>query len=299
MKENIRPSHIRSGGSSISEFHRAQIHQEMCDLVDLYGEDGPVLSYIQQMRGSGEWGSGLEALSAGYFYKRPVSIWVNSSDGAPAATLEPPGTQGEPPIGLVHCHGNHWDSYVLPVDWHQPSSGINVFRVARQSIEEIREDRAFQEEGGPDLIRDPCLDEEQRRARRDLIAARYEAKAPPSQGKRARPKVTPTRSFARGSTGASASNGRAVTAEAEAVSTTPAITAGARLESQNLSAVQNPEVGQLDRQYCTQALMRIGLSETEALQALTACGGDVESVKQLYGIEWDPATGCTIQSWFT
>lgn len=41
---------------------------------------------------------------------------------------------------------------------------------------------------------------------------------------------------------------------------------------------------------CIATLVRLGLSNAEAAQALAACGGDVESVKSLYGIGWGSDT---------
>merc|ERR1740116_415522 len=75
------------------------------------GDDAPVVRYVQKMRRSGEWGTGLEAMCAVYRYSRPVHIW--SPDGY--SELQPPGgassSSSDPgPILLVHNGRNHWDS---------------------------------------------------------------------------------------------------------------------------------------------------------------------------------------------
>jgi len=179
MEQHLLPSQISSGHSNLSAFHRAEIQREMSDIVDLHGDDGPILKYINKMRQPGEWGSGLEALCAAYLYSRPVSIWRGSEDslhGPPAATIEPPGVSGQQPVGLLHVGGNHWNSVLLAVN--QTGGAAAAYKVSGQpppTAAEIAADRAFQLEAVPDARHDPTRDEEQRRIQRDRVAARYEA----------------------------------------------------------------------------------------------------------------------------
>lgn len=48
---------------------------------------------------------------------------------------------------------------------------------------------------------------------------------------------------------------------------------------------------------CLEALQRVGLNGAEATEALAACNGDLERVKELYGIDWDDQ-GRTVQTPF-
>merc|ERR1719235_457412 len=71
--------------------------------------DASVKRYVAKMRRPREWGTGLEALSAAYVYRRPVHVWEANGEHT---ELRPPydhlGTGDV--IHLLHNSRNHWDS---------------------------------------------------------------------------------------------------------------------------------------------------------------------------------------------
>ena len=115
MRSYLLPSAIASGRCPFTEPHLRMLQDQR---AEFFGHpngsdpDAAALRYVQKMRRSDEWGSGLEALCAAYRYGRPVYIW--SPEGT--SVLEPP-TAKPQPIRLSHNGRNHWDS-LMPLEGH-------------------------------------------------------------------------------------------------------------------------------------------------------------------------------------
>ncbi|CAE8661766.1 unnamed protein product [Polarella glacialis] len=348
MEQHMLPSAVRRGLSDLSPQHRDEISRTMSDVVDFNGDDDKLLCYVQRMRRRGEWGSGLEALCAAYFYRRPVFFWCSSPNGPPVSTIEPP-SAGNPPVGLLHINGNHWESIIVPADWVGSKRGFVMVCAPRPSAAEVADDRAFLKEDGPAPVVDPSRTDEQRRQQRERVASRYEALMPTnstsssSSSKPARRPLAikqtlasknalakpPTTSVSNGrrtvSTSMSSVDFEVLEAELRNRRCLEALVLHGLTELQALEALTachgdanqvkalygiDSDVTQaeshapgtsedlLQRTHCVEALVRLGFSELQALEALTGCDGDVSLVKRTYGLDWDPVSGKTVQNWF-
>lgn len=71
------------------------------------------------------------------------------------------------------------------------------------------------------------------------------------------------------------------------------------MESERTEVLATPSAAaEISNRQCTDALKRVGLSEAEALDAMTACDGDIDKLKRLYCIDWDQDGSQTTQAWF-
>eukprot|EP00928_Gymnodinium_smaydae_P061588 TRINITY_DN45632_c0_g1_i1.p1 TRINITY_DN45632_c0_g1~~TRINITY_DN45632_c0_g1_i1.p1 ORF type:complete len:388 (-),score=59.99 TRINITY_DN45632_c0_g1_i1:274-1437(-) len=327
MEVNLLPSHVHDGSSELIAHHREKIHTTMADIVNIYGEDRLVVEYVTRMKRNGEWGSGLEALCAAYKYRCCVCIWVNEASGAPFEVIRPPRIERRP-IGLLHVNGNHWDTMQIPSSWSREGEPP-LTPESRPSPSNAAEDRAFLEEEVSQPVRDPARSDDARRAQRDLIAARYEASSKQGVSAKARPKKSGQLAVSVQKAKASAADETAVSASASSASDPQSIAkrlvAAGLTEAQALEAlsacdgdvhsvlslyglgdkeqaVKSQETDLLatdakQNKQCVDALKRVGLTESQAVEALTACQGDIQKVKQLYSIDWDPVSCETVQDW--
>lgn len=93
-----------------------------------------VLRYVQRMRRSGEWGTGLEALAAAYVYGRPVRVW--SPDGysellPPAAVVSDAPSRQTSGLRVLREPFAAWASLFLV---RPGGTGIVGFTCTRSSI---------------------------------------------------------------------------------------------------------------------------------------------------------------------
>jgi len=249
MEQNLRPSVVSAGCSQLSASHGDHISRQLSDVVNINGDDADFLEYIQKMRKPGEWGSGLEALCAAYRYSCSVCIWADfSGEDQPMDIIEPPNCLNHP-VGLLHVGGNHWDSMLIPTDWGK--DGRPPARLLRRPATDA-EDRAFLEEDVPKPVIDASRTDDQRHEQRERTLARYASASKPSS---------------KGSSSSCNRSGQlALAMQVKANSGTSAITDA-----------------KLDR--CMQVLLCNGVTEREALEALTASGADAQKVLKLYGLE--------------
>jgi len=254
----------------------------MRDFVDIYGNDDQVLAYVERMRRGGEWGSGLEALCASYRYGRSVCVWVNDAEGNPFEVMEPPSAV-YPPIGLLHSGGNHWDSMQIPSSWSKDGRRP-THQACHRVLADTADDRAFLAEEVRAPAVDPSRTEDQRRAHRERVAARYEVASRQAKAQNAR---------------TTKSGQLAVAMQREKTKAVGKTLNGleesdtSELEAQKLLEPHGLESSCKETKQCVLALVRAGFSQAEALEALTTCEGDVGKVKELYAIDWDP-----VRYWF-
>ncbi|CAK0856919.1 unnamed protein product [Prorocentrum cordatum] len=111
MQQHLVPSDVAAGRSPMAPMHRQMLEAQRGEIFAPGNGKGDAMLrlYLQKMRCSGTWGSGLEALCAAYVYGRPVHVW--NPDGV--SILDPPSEKmlaEANPIRLLHNGRNHWDS---------------------------------------------------------------------------------------------------------------------------------------------------------------------------------------------
>mmetsp|Transcript_41784 Transcript_41784/g.110597 ORF Transcript_41784/g.110597 Transcript_41784/m.110597 type:complete len:382 (-) Transcript_41784:58-1203(-) len=297
MEKHLVPS---AGSHGLSEAHWQLVHSQRAELFPYNAcDDSVVKKYVQKMRRSGEWGTGLEAMCAAYVYQRPVLIW--SPDGF--SELRPPSSNGEP-VRLLHNGSNHWDSLV-PAE-----PAVEQKQAPSRSTPEADE--------APDVpvtpLRDEAMSDEQRLDRRAQMAAaaeerlrRLEARGlggKPSQTRSKRDAVAPLRGVKKESSVATSSG-----PWPDDVSTSSAAPAQRRwghraprdatvqesddvqsnpvLDLRNFELLEELPAESTDAAQCVAALMRVGFTAEDASCVLAQSGGDIVRVKELYCIDWD------------
>lgn len=312
MEQHLPPSAAKSGRSALLETHRAMVWQQRPEILSCGSyDDAPVLEYVRKMRRRGEWGTGVEALSAAYCYGQAVHVW--SPDGF--SELLPPSSVrkgASEPIRLLHNGRNHWDSG-LPTAGGSEGQKASSSRAAAAAEKEEEEDT-------PVVTFPATCDQDERAARRAAAAAAAERRgeaaaqrglgAPKARPALKRPEPRPKVQEA------AAAPAEAAAPAAPAASSASADAAGAgnrwararaARESAAASAAQeSPESegilisgagtsqGSAALEEGVEALCRVGMSRAEALEALVQNGGDLAQVKALYCIDWD-SSGRTLQ----
>lgn len=322
MEAHLPPSAASSGRSDLSEAHRRLIMEQRSEVLAGNGaqdtSDIHVIRYLKKMRREKEWGTGLEALCAAYVYRRAVHVWT--PDGAHSELRPPPRLLANAePILLLHNGKNHWDSgqqregfkgaaASSPTDEEDTALALALSASLEDAALQQAKDEEF--EADAPVFFDPSCDIEERATRRALAVAAAEERqlqlaarglgpaAAAAERRRAAGLPAPplaavlhqekAQSAPAAPSGGNRWSRRSVTSpesSSGASSSSSGPVTGSTAASSFVLSVDDFEVEALEE--CRQALLRVGLSQAEALEAISACGGDLHHLKELYGLDWD------------
>lgn len=303
LNDNIVPRPLSTSSTqgdtstAVSDSHRAFIAQSYPELC-IYDERSSAASdYVTQMRRSGEWGSGLEALGAAYLTRRPVWVWEGCVLGTPRVLAPPCAPREASPVGLLHVTGNHWQSVLvcLAAAVAGRAQAAAATGGARARCDEPTDD-------GPLWHGGSWLTEDAREARRQRNLLRFQPAAPEP------PRACGPRFGARGTGAAQDRSGPLAAARAAleraGLSSEEAVKAleahggdlervkalygigGDRTEAQG-RPVSGPCNDVAELEAACAALQRVGFTLEEAAAAVQAEGGDLQKLKALYHLDWD------------
>mmetsp|Transcript_48538 Transcript_48538/g.128365 ORF Transcript_48538/g.128365 Transcript_48538/m.128365 type:complete len:351 (-) Transcript_48538:75-1127(-) len=243
--------------------------------------------YLRGVRGNA-WGSGIEAMAISYCFSRPLWIWQNTVEEFPDVIHPPDASQ---PCGLLHVGGNHWNSVVLETI----EQGVRSL-AERPLLDSHHEDLATTWHGGN------WRSAEDREALRRAVLARAEKNQPPQPKKRSAGLAAAVLSAASSSEQCSApacnqlarcaqqlqSRGMSAQEAEQAI-------AACEFSVEDVTELYSLRSRDDDWQACVTALMRVGMTEVEAVQAVEEAGS-TGRVRDLYCIDWDSTR--TIQNPF-